>query len=287
VKVGREGTLFVDDDVWYASKRPQDLPPLADVRSLATLVADVQRRLETHGKHLVVILTPAKTSIYPEDVPARFQRRRPAAVAPGRVVYDAFRNALLEEGASFTDARALISTQPERRDVLFMPKARHWSRLGACRVLAAAATSLPGVLDVPTCAYAVLHLDPREQSDFDLYELRNVWRPFDGDVAVPVLDPQPPAARRPRALFVGSSFIWMLIDAARPLVRDPYCFYYNSTIYDVATPKPREVGKVDPADPRWLHYALDEDVYFLEILEAYLHGTMARAFLTALRDKLE
>jgi hypothetical protein len=283
VKLGSNGTIFLDDDIWYASRRPQDLPPIEDLERLGALVADVQSRAAAHGKTVVVVLAPAKTSIYPEDVPAEWKRREPAPIAPDRVAYDAVTRGFIAARAEFTDGRELIAGSGSDRELLFSRTGRHWTSVGACRVIERA---VAGVLASRACGFELRSPDVSESLDYDLYRLVNTWRPFDTLANVPVLTDVAPAPKRPRALFVGDSFTWELIPAVREQVRDPYFFYYNSRVYDVGGPSPREIDKVDPASPAWTRYALERDVYIIEILEAYAHAKSIRDFLTVLRDRL-
>jgi hypothetical protein len=281
VKLGKGDTLFIDDDLWYASRRPQDLPAFGQFAHFASLLVEVQQLAESRGKHLVVILSPAKTSLYAEEIPAEWKRRRQADVPPDQRMYEAFRDALTHAGARFTDGRALLTAAAGERELLYAHPSRHWTQVGACRVFREA---VRGAMTTPSCRYSMQPEAPGPYNDLDLYTIENRWRTSDPPL-MPILAAEPRPANPPRILFVGSSFCWKLVDAARPLVRDLHVFYYNSTIYDGAVP-PNEVGKVDPKGSDWAHYALEKDVYIVEILEAYAAGTIARDFLRTLRDRL-
>jgi len=280
VKLGVDDTLFINDDIWYNSKRPQELPPLGDMPSEAVLIAEMQHLLEARGKHLLVIIAPSKTSLYPDKVPADFKRREKTEVPPDRVVYEAFRRSLVEAGVKFADGRALLTADPSQRELLFPVPGRHWSEVGACRVLGEATK---GIIPPMPCRYAIEKVDI-SFDDLDLYRLLNRWR-LDEPPLLPVLTTEPTAENRPSVLYVGSSFCFRLVRAGRPHFRDGHLFYYNSSVYDDSFPS-HEIDKVDPAKPAWEHYVLDKDVYIIEVLEPYAHGSVTREFLTTLRSRL-
>jgi len=283
VKLGHRGTLFVDDDVWFSQKRPQDLPSVEHMRSTAKLVAEAQRRAAEKGKTLAVLLAPPKTAFYREDLPRDWQRREPPAVPADTVVYTLLRDALVDAGARFADGRAILGKEPNR-ELVYAPLGRHWTALGACIV---ARETTGGVIGPLPCRHRMIHPDEATNSDVDLFWLLNTWHPFGGPLPlVPEVVPESPPAERPRTLFIGSSFSWLIIDALRPFVREPHFFYYNSSVYDASTRLPPVLDKVDPNAPSWARYALEKDLYVLEIFEGYAHGNEAKDFLTALIARL-
>lgn len=280
VKRNGDGFLFIDDDLWYAALRVQDRPKVERLRALAVLLGRAQRELARSGKHLVVVLAPAKSTIYPEAVSEGWRRRQPAPEPTDAFVVRTLREAFAAEGVRYGDGIATMQGFATSREIIYPRVARHWSRVGACLVLRDAARP---AFDISSCDYYPRTANFEEDSDIDLYRLLNTWHvtepvPTIFDLRVN----HPPTPDAPRALFVGTSFTWMLVDAARSFVREPHLFYYNSSIFDVSAPKARLVGNVDPNSAEWAHYALDKDVYVIEILEAYAHGGVVPDFLQAL-----
>jgi len=282
VKYGLDSTLFIDEDVAYAARPSRELVPAAALQEIARLAREAQEAALRKGMRLVLVLSPSKTSLYPEAVPPRWRRRTPQSPPPERWVYETFRDALVAEGVAFVDGRGILAATPsEEREVLFTRTGLHWTEVGACRVLRTALPSLD-------CSFAWTAPDPHEAVDIDLLRLLNTWHPGGVLPRVPTLTPRPPPpTAAPRAVFVGTSFTWLLIDVARQAVRDPVCLYYNRNAYDVSEPRVRrDVGPVDPSLPSWTSLVRERDLVVLELMEGYLHDDYSREFLAALRDRL-
>jgi len=287
---GDEETLFINDDVHYMGTRSGDLPyVLSKVAALTERAAVVQRKLAARGKKLVIVIAPSKTAIYPEDVRPRWRRGKDDRA--DLVVHEALREGLERNGVKFVDGHTLLgSWRGESRELVFTRSGRHWTTLGACLVLRQALLDGP---ITPACTYAMEPGDRQESTDFDLYRLRNVWRFERAPHLLPLLtergkapEQAPGSAPRPRTLFIGSSFMWMLAEALRPLVESPRAFYYNQTVYDVSETL-RPIEPVDADSPRWSGYVLDPDLYVLELLETYAHGEQMATFLETLDRRLD
>jgi len=138
------------------------------------------------------------------------------------------------------------------------------------------------------CSYSWLTVDPVDPNfpDFDLFQLLDTWHPFLHRCLAPKLTTGSPRIVPLRALFVGTSFTFMLAEVARPFVRDGAFFYYNRTMYDMSKPMHPAIGPVDAHAPGWSAYALERDLYVLELFEGYLHAEYARDFLEQLLDHL-
>lgn len=149
--------------------------------------------------------------------------------------------------------------------------------------------ALAGSALAPSCAYELAAADRSKESetDFDLYRLLNVWRVDRGAARVARMKEDEPrgASARPRALFIGTSFMWMLAELMRPHVEAPIAFYYNTSVYDVSEAF-RLIEPVDSASPRWAGYALERDLYVLDINETYAHGHQILDFVETLDRRL-
>ena len=291
VVIGNDGTLFYIDDVALMGTRPQELKTsLGRIDVLLRALGSVNRKLVARGKRLVVVIAPSKTVVYPEEVPARW--RRSDGHRGDVEVHAALRAGLEREAIPFSDADALLSGKHgEERQLVFGATGRHWTELGACLVLRDA---LPEGPTRPSCAYEMRPADRDLDPDFDLYTLQNLWR-FERSASLhPVLIDAPPAsapsaagAPRPRTLFVGTSFTWMLANVMRTLVDNPIALFYNTTFYDVSDVTRKPLATVDPATPEWARYVLDRDLYVVELLETYAHGEHMITFVQTLDRRLD
>lgn len=281
VVIGSDSTYFSIDDVRFMGTQRRDMPGvLSRVDHLTTQLGSVHRKLAERGKHLVVTIAPSKTVIYPEAIPARWRTGAPVS---SEEVHTALREGLTKEGVPFGDADAIIRARPADRELLFPRTARHWTLLGACLALRDALHDGPVT---PSCEYDMLPVHRAHDWAFDLTRLQNVWGTDIGREDMPVVRPQTPPATRPRALFVGTSFLWILATVLGPLSDDrPYALFYNRTFFDVSTGQ--RVESVDPSSPAWSTYVLERDLYIIDILETFADHAETPAFLDELERRLD
>ena len=283
---GDAGTLYSRDSLVFMGIRRSELPSfVASAESFAVHLGSVRRKLHDRGSELVVVIAPNKTMVYDEDVPARYRWGERVDVQ----VHDALRAALAREGVPFTDANSLFESR-KGGDVerLFPRTARHWSRLGGCLALRAA---LPANLGPPDCFYDLVPISRENSPDFDLYRLQNLWRVKTGPVLNMMLRPSDRvgAARKriPRALYVGTSFMWTLTELMRHDVDNAVALYYNRSFYDVTHNARDQLPPAEPGSHQWDSYALGRDLYVIEILEEYLRDGYVLPFLKTLDEHLE
>jgi hypothetical protein len=287
VVIGEDGTYFLKDDLWYMNRPTEDLPVVfTRIAALSVRLGTVQRKLAARGKKMLVLIAPSKTAIYPEAIPRRWRHGLRSDLA----VHAELRDALVRNGVVFADGHDLLQSSTfAPREHLFARTGRHWTRLGACVVLREA---FEGSASRPTCKYEMVPSKRLAETDYDLYELLNVWRPFETPGMVPLLEQRGPSAAlspsepKPRALFVGTSFLWMLADALRPHLQAPIAFYYNKTAYDVSEGQ-RELGPVDPDSASWSLHALERVLYVVEVLETDVTGDELVGFLDTLERRLD
>lgn len=287
--IGKKGVLFFRDDLTYAGTRSDDLPAaLSQVDRLTRGIGSVHQKLTARGKHLVVIISPSKTGLYPEAEPAPWIRGSKSHFDVD--LHDALRAGLQRSGVPFADARAILSATPTRdREITFPRDARHWSAFGACQVLREALR--PDVV-VPSCDYDMIRHPREAHVDFDLYRLLNRWHPADAAWAeVPVVRPAVrsprPGSPRLRTVIVGTSFMWMFADLLRPLVDLPViALFYNKTAFELGEVH-RRLGPVDPSTPEWVDWVLDRDLYILDVLETYADRPQMIEFVETLDQRLD
>ncbi len=284
VAVGEGGVPFAAEDFRYMGTPRRELPSiLKRVEELTSRLGSVHRKLAKRGKQLVVVLSPSKTSVYPEAVPARW--RRPGGERVDLDVHAALRAGLKTSGVPFGDAHALFTEAPRSaRGLLFARGGRHWTSVGACLTLQAAFVGGPSAL---SCPWKPMPADRGYHGDFDLDCLENLWGTDVGWEHVPIAQLSPPLTLTPlpRLLLVGTSFMWMLADLLRPFVDKPVALFYNNTFFDLAVG--RRLGTADATTPSWAEYVLERDLYVVDILETFAHHDEWLAFVTELDRRLD
>ena len=273
VRVGSQGVLYVDEDVDYYNRLAPPADPAFD--AVAAHVARAQALLRAHGKSLVPVLTPAKTSLFPSEVPTAW-RRELGEPRPTEQVYRALVRALNAAGVLFVDGRTLLETEQTKQRVgMFTQRGRHWNALAACLVMAdatrVAKALAPGrAFTEPDCSWTETTSLTIKSPEVDLLQLLNVWQVGPLPDAAPAMTRRTVASEQaPSALFVGTSFVFAIVaESDRDgLFRDNLVYYYNQTVLGpVGTPG----HPVEPMSASWREQTLARDVFIFEIPEWYL-----------------
>lgn len=234
--LGKHGFIYERDYVDALNRRNLVDPSVLaqHVRRLALL----QEYLAAHGSTLLVLISPNKAVVYPENLPSRF-------VDPVRVKladnYAVFVRQLTAAGVNFFDAQAdMLAYKAQSPTPLFASSGAHWNDPSACR---AAAQVERLILQAQGSARLDLHCeriareDRPKTPDRDLADLANLW--FEDAILHPTPYVRPyvtreGAVRPPTVLFVGSSFMWQIMDyeTRYKLESRPTLFYYYKTRFD-------------------------------------------------------
>ncbi|HLL85526.1 MAG TPA: hypothetical protein VK420_22835 [Longimicrobium sp.] len=276
VVAGRGGVLFIEEDVGF-----YNLPPAnheAQLEEGARRLANVQALAWARGKAFVPVIVPSKTSLFPEAVPPELRRALPEPRPSDTFLHQSLVRALRRQGVRYVDGRELLVREQRASGVpMFARGGRHWSQLGACRVLEALAGELraQGVrsLDTVDCGAPGAGLGPSDGDD-DLWRLANLWGARTEPYAWSPL-PEREAPRLPSpptALFATTSFNFKLIhEAARnQLFSRTYLYYYNATGHRWGDAE--GTFPVAPGTPEWRERTLSADLYVLDLPEMFLPG---------------
>jgi hypothetical protein len=279
IVVGAENTLF--EYFYIQAYRGENRQPSGRLASLAKRLRRAQDVLARQGKLMLVLISPTKPYVYPE-------RLGPWAPPPGSrptTDYDVLVPMLRAEGVRVLDAAALLREwRPRSRYPLFAKGGTHWSQYGACLVAAEIARrvgeEIGRALFAVDCGDVEVRRKPR-YFDTDLADLLNVWtkRAVFEPLAYPNVRPERAAehARRPRAVFIGSSFVWPIADyLSKAEVFDElsFLYYYNSK-FAFAGAKNRQVSW---QRLRWKEELAPYDVVLLEESQAAL-ASIGHGFL--------
>jgi len=234
VMVGKKETLF--EDLYWTEyvldrRRKEELEPL--IRNLRQM-QDICR---SRGMGFVVVITPSKASVYPELLPAGWERRydpRPRA-------YDEFLPLLRAQGIHYVDGHVIATAARDTSTVPVFPKGGiHWGAdiafLTANAVIAELKSQGKALQPLQYTGYRVLNT-PSEQ-DADILQLMNLVFPWHYPVVDFDIKPIPVTGPRPNMVIVGGSFIWRMTDLlnASRQFSEIDCFYYykirKKTFYD-------------------------------------------------------
>jgi hypothetical protein len=271
VRVGTSDVLYIDDQVSFYNRRDQP-----DAPAMAAKVKRAQDLLLARGKVFVVMLVPTKATIWPDDVPVGW-RREGASVDNVRArISDPFIDALRRAGALFVDGRRSVAQLP--REAIYTKVGRHLAAPASCLVFSEALDIVrPRMVgaEVPpiSCSYRMAHGLSLDREDYDLFKLLNIWTPPPA-MAVPLMDPGPEAVahgRRAKAMVIGSSFGWGVVNEAERThaFAHLYYHYYTSTLVDRDGLPDRTVKC---PSKEWLDVVDATDVFFYSIPEEYLIG---------------
>lgn len=272
--VGKDDTLFT---VGYSPGRDWVAPTDdAVIGRLVESLAAGQKAFRVAGLTLLPLVSPIKTrfaaDLLPDDV------RRVAELDERRQI-DEFREQAEAAGLLYLDGPKLFDDlRPRARAPLFPRGGVHWSNYGAAEVL----VEMVRILDVVDerwdfVALEITRVEPRNKPrppDDDLAQLSNVWSTdrFFGESFEPTLRwVEGSGGRRPRVLFIGTSFTWQL--ATQASFRDVEVYYYNRTRFTVQNRKRRREGPVpNQADPAFLDELTRFDLVVLEAPEHALRS---------------
>lgn len=189
---------------------------LRELSSRISSLKELQVRLKERGKNLIVVVTPNVAEIYPAVVPKIFlDPKREDRPHP----YSYLENLLREHDVAYVDTvetlRRAATASPVK---FFAPSGSHWNDLGSCLALQAVNARLRA-LGGPafrgfSCDDYTLEYPPRDK-DRDLVKIANVLTPERFEEPTPYINvryTEPPLARQPTALLVGTSYLFALID---------------------------------------------------------------------------
>lgn len=118
VRVGRDGWLFLSEELRYEPQGPAHLQVRAD------LLSNASKALETRGVRLVLVLVPDKARVYPQHLRAQAY----PAYQQGR--YSETLTALRQRGLLVVDVLADFERAPAARDLYYRTDT-HWNQSGA------------------------------------------------------------------------------------------------------------------------------------------------------------
>jgi len=276
VVLGREGVFYQQSGL--TARNRMDLVPVAQLRELARQARTAQDLLAARGVAFVLVITPSKAEIYPENIPS--SRCLPESTRRWSNYQSAVR-LLREQGVNLIDAHALFvelkASTPYR---LFPPQGIHWNLYSASLVTAQILDLLEGLIGKPlvhlACASVTLDSRPRaDEFETDLADLINVWRPPRTPWQFPrarIEGGRVEGAYRPHLVIVGDSFSTAFPKVmAGPRVFKTLDFYYYFNTR-TSFPGGRQTP-VNKEDFDWQTEILAKDAVIVEVNETLIAET--------------
>ena len=230
--LGKQGNIFEKKYVDDYNRR--DVVPAAALESKVQRLKLLQDYVEAHGSTLLVVISPSKALVYPELLPEKFVYDERLSVPHD---YPVFVSLLEKYGVNFLDAQRFLTDAKTSSPFRWFSKTGgHWNDPAVCLVTAQIQQFIQRRLQEPGLE---LHCDaytmkPPVRQDRDLLDVANVWSEASLALPVPYMDARVEARgrlQRPSVLFVGSSFVWHILDYVNRYNlhrRDTFYYYYKA-----------------------------------------------------------
>jgi hypothetical protein len=247
-----------------------------EMEKKAAALKKLQDELKRRNVGFLLVISPSKTTIYPEYIPERFILRGNLSRPDN---YRVLSPLLERHGVNVLDGRKIFLDLKRRSTPnLFPTSGIHWSLYACCLFTDRLIRRMEDLTGKRLVRFAWGEpLKSREpiELDKDLARLVNILFTrslFTGYLYVKTVRDAPPGARRPNILMVGSSFCWNIIEY---LDRNSTCsaidfFYYYNTRY-VYPGKSRQA--IDRPGIDWEREIRSRDMVVIEVNEAAMGET--------------
>jgi hypothetical protein len=256
-----------------------------EAESLAVMMKYLSERLKELGSCFVLVITPNKASLYPEDIPDRFlEKIRRGDQQPAD--YGIMVSFLKRYGVPFVDGRQITLEHRDALPVRAFPKTgTHWSRAVAFFTAAALLKTIgrESGREMPQLSESIESIDHRpDYADDDLWSLLNlIQKPGQRYLHPGFQIPDNWPKRTGILTIVGGSFVGEMLsalDAAQVFERINYYYYFKMSRRRF----PGEiVSSVDENAIPWKEDFWNTRAVVLEANEFAIDGRHIRAFLMA------
>ena len=284
--IGKQSQLY---EVEYIKNYCKLIHPMPQDHAEAQVkdLAEIQDRLGQHGIAFVLLISPSKATIYPEYIPDIFCRS-PKSTSRD---YENFVPLLDQYKINYVDGHAItLAAKTREQAPVFSQGGIHWNHFGAYHTVERLLEMIAALTDrsIGRLSLHRLEIDhtPRG-TDKDLAELLNlISPPYNYLVPHPTIVREGPAHDLGKAVFVGGSFMWTVLDILDPThvfqAMDAY-YYYKLLLksYPDRTSRQIDVSQID-----WNKDVLTSQVLVLEINETNFSNEYVSAFLSDISGHL-
>lgn len=278
--IGKQSQLY---EVAYINNYCKLIHPMPQEHAEAHVkeIAEIQDRLGQHGMAFVLLISPSKAAIYPEFIPDIFCRS-PKSTSRD---YENFVPLLDKYKINYVDGHAItLAAKTREQAPVFSQGGTHWNYLGAYYTVERLLEMIEALTrqSIGRLSLQGLEIDHKPSgTDKDLAELLNlISPPYNYLVPHPTIVREGPAQDLGKAVFVGGSFIWTVLDILNFTnifqAMDAY-YYYKLLLksYPARTSRSIDVSQID-----WNKDVLTSQVLVLEINEINFSNEYLPAFLS-------
>lgn len=265
---------FLIERAYLNSANKLHVAKLSRLDKRAKELSVLQQALSENGISFLLLISANKPSLYPEYIPDRF-------LAPGienrQNAYDLFLPLLNKYKINHLDGPALLRRYKQQGHYpLFAHSGTHWNDYGSCLITRHLIEKNSSLIGRTTRSFNCLPVVEKSIPSFpdrDLVRIANLWFPESTYRSAPKpLDTTlvPDNAYRPRAVFVGTSFMWSVfryLDKHKIFKAYDFFYYFNTHHFYPHRPK----RKVERSSIKWKKLFKDTDLVIFEVNEAYLH----------------
>lgn len=282
VVIGENSTLYDANYIrsWCATEVSPSFESRIQVQ--AQTIAQIRDLVEASGRIFMLVISPGKPAIYPENIAEYCQ---PNPLARGIVRLE---KVLQDNNVAFFDGdQILLKAKSSQTFPLFGRDGLHWNRLGASILVQKMTDLLETKLQKPVRHLSVMGIatdNKPEAGDEDLGDLLNLsfkLRPYPSPHPAFSVNMEGYA---PRILMVGTSFCWQLLGllGEAKLSDDVKFYYYFSQRVEVVNGQRGPLsdhfaaGETLPADFK------NSEVVLLDLNEANILSIHVKKFANAL-----
>ncbi len=178
-------------------------------------LARLSSYLKERGKAFTLLISTNKFALYPERFPASFFSAQPLS----RTITQ-FRKFLHEYQVPTLDSFDLLAPEKSKAStLLFPPGGSHWNSYANCLVVRELIDQLQQQMQQPLRTISCKKIEGESKraksADVDLTRMVNLWDSSNSRGRVPVVEvtsDQNAKVTQPKILFVGTSFLWAIMD---------------------------------------------------------------------------
>lgn len=232
--------------------------------------------LQENGKAFTLLVSTNKFALYPERFSGAFFSGQPQP----RTI-QGMRRGLAERNIPTLDSYALLLPEKEKvSEPLFPSGGSHWNSYANCLVVRELLKGLEAQLErsLRELSCELVEGESKEASgaDVDLTRMVNLWDSSNSRGRVPVVkvsSDQSAEVYQPKILFVGTSFLWAMMDLMEKEqvydFRDMFFYARNNYFYRGERSANKKRGRVAiDYGPSVLQKLLEYDAVVLEVNEA-------------------